>query len=133
MDERQREFRSRLIAIMQDLQQDGVRDAEAMRILGRLASGLIATYRLKTWAEFKNGLPTAGYNQLVEDFRDQGNAYLEEGKVKAAYAIQLLAMSMVARTMNEPDLKQGVTLLDAVIERALRTYRRAITARTASH
>ena len=131
MDERQREFRSRLVAIMQDLQQGGLRDAEAMRILGKLASGLVATQRYKSWAQFKVALPTEGYNRLIEDFRDQGNAYIGEGKVKAAYAIQLLAMSMIARTMDEPDLRQGVTLLDSVVERALRTHRRALEARRA--
>lgn len=131
MSTKEQDFKERLVAVMRDLQDNGSKDPEAIWLIGNLATRLIDLYKLKRWSEFKGRLTAAAYDQLLKDFEQQGNDYHKQGSAKAAYAIQLLAISVICRTQRDPDVKQGEKLLDHMIERTVVAYRKALAAEAA--
>ncbi|MGN6486253.1 MAG: hypothetical protein ACTHLT_00345 [Devosia sp.] len=131
MSSKEQDFKERFVAMMRDLQESGSKDPEAVWLIGSLAARLIDLYKLKTWREFKVQLSREAYDRLLADFREQGNSYHQEGKPKAAYAIQLLAMSTIAPKQTDPQVLQGDRLLDDMINRMVAAYRQALAAETA--
>ena len=125
MSTKEQDFKERFIATVQDLESHGRKDAEAMWLVGSFAAGLIDLYRLKSWGEFKRSLPSIAYNKLLRDFEQQGNKYHREKNDKAAYAIQLLATSVVAGTQTDRQVKAGDQLLDQAVDTAVAMYRKA--------
>jgi len=121
---KEQDFKERFVAIVSDLESHGRKDPEAMWLVGSFATGLIDLYRLKSWSEFKRSLPTMAYNKLLKDFEEQGNRYHREKNAKAAYAIQLLAASVVARTQTDKQVQAGDKLLDQAIDTAVAMYRK---------
>ncbi len=130
MPTKEQDFKERLVAVIRDVKDNLNEDTESMWLIGSLAARLIDLYKLKTWTQFKAKLSTEAYNRLLKDFEQQGNAYHREGKAKASYAIQLLAISVVAKTQSDPQVKQGERLLDGMINGVVATYRKAQAART---
>ena len=131
MSSKEQDFKERFIAVMRDLNDNGRQDPEAMWLIGSLATRLVDLYKLKNWTQFKAQLTPEAYDRLLKDFEQQGNGYHKEGKAKAAYAIQLLAISVVCRTQQDPEVRQGEKLLDQVIERTVAAYRKASAAEAA--
>ena len=131
MSTKEQDFKERLVAVMRDLQDNGSKDAEVIWLIGSIATRLIDLDKLKRWTEFKQRLTAAAYDQLLKDFEQQGNDYHKEGKLKGAYAIQLLAVSVVCRTQRDPDVREGEKLLDQLIERTVVAYRKASAAEAA--
>jgi hypothetical protein len=111
---------------MRDLNENGQNDREAMWMIGSLAARLVDLYKLRNWTAFKAQLTPAAYDRLLKDFEQQGNGYHKEGKAKAAYAIQLLAISVIARTQQDPEVQQGDKLLDGLINGMVAAYRKAM-------
>jgi hypothetical protein len=131
MSTKEQDFKERLVAVMRDVKDNIRDDAEAMWMIGSLAARLVDVYRVSSWGQFKASLTSQAYDQLLKDFEQQGNAYHKEGKAKAAYAIQLLAISTVARTQTDPEVKHGEQLLDGIINGMLTNYRKASAAEAA--
>lgn len=131
MSTKEQDFKERLVAVMRDLKDNGSKDPEAIWLIGTLATGLIDLYKLKRWSEFKTQLTAAAYDQLLKDFEQQGNDYHKQGSIKAAYAIQLLAVSVICRTQRDPEVRQGEKLLDNLIDRTVVAYRKAQAAEVA--
>lgn len=131
MSTKEQDFKDRLVAVMRDLKDNIANDAEAMWMIGKLATGLVDLYKVKTWSQFKTRLTPQAYDQLLRDFEQQGNGYHKEGKAKAAYAIQLLAISTIAKTQTDPEVKQGEQLLDGIINGMVATHRKALAAEAA--
>lgn len=125
MTTKEDEFKQRFVALMQDLRSDGAQDAEAVWTLGSLAATLIDAARAKSWPALKRQLAPADYDGLLRDFQKSGNAFHQEGKHKQAYAVQVLGMSLIARTQQDPDVQAGDKLLDEIVERSVRIYRRS--------
>lgn len=123
MTSKEKDFKQRFIAVMEDLREDGSRDAEAMWLLGSLAATLVDKAKAKSWPALKQQLTPADHDGLLHDFQTSGNAFHAEGKRKQAYAVQALAMSVIARTQQDLDIQAGNTLLDDIIERAIAHYR----------
>ena len=131
MSTKEQDFKERLVAVMRDLKDSGSQDPEAIWLIGSLATRLIDLYTLKSWSEFKQQLAPAAYDQLLKDFEEQGNGYHKQGKAKAAYAIQLLAISVICRTQRDPEVQHGEKLLDQMINRTVVAYRKASAAEAA--
>jgi len=95
-----------------------------MSMVGSLASDLATTLEQPTWVAAKQALSAAAYDALLATFDKRGNAYYRDGHVKHAYAIQLLAVSLVARTQRaDADIAAGEKLIDQIIDRALTLHR----------
>lgn len=131
MATKEQDFKERLVAVMRDVKDNGLQDPEAIWLIGSTAARLIDLYGLKAWGAFKRQLTSEAYDQLLKDFSEQGNSFHKQGKAKAAYAIQLLAISVVCRTQQDPEVRQGEKLLDQVIERTVAAYRKASAAEAA--
>jgi hypothetical protein len=125
MTTKEEDFKQRFVAVMQDLRDGGSRDAEAVWLLGSLAATIVDTARAKSWSALKQQLTRTDHDGLLRDFQKSGNAFHEEGKVKQAYAVQILGMSLIARTQRDADILAGNDLLDEIIERSIATYRRS--------
>lgn len=131
MSTKEQFFKDRLVAVMRDLKNTTANDADAMWMIGNFATGLVDLYKVKTWSQFKTRLTPQAYDRLLKDFEAQGNAYHRDGKPKAAFAIELLAISTIARTQDDPEVKQGERLLDGLINGMVTTYRKARAAEAA--
>lgn len=119
------ELRQRIAAVLRDIQREGGKDPEAVWLIGSLAATLVDKAKDKTWAGFKSSMSQADYETLVADFQSQGNALWQAGKPKHTYAIQALALSVVALTQrSDPHLRDGEMLLDSMIEGAIGIYRK---------
>lgn len=131
MATKEQDFKERLVAVMHDVKDNALQDPEAIWLIGSTAGRLIDLYKLKGWGAFKRQLTSEAYDQLLKDFGEQGNSFHKQGKAKAAYAIQLLAISVVCRTQQDPEVRQGEKLLDQMIESTVVAYRKASAAEAA--
>lgn len=119
------DFKERFIAVMKNLHSDGQKDPEAMWLMGSLAARLCDKSRQPSWTQFKSSRTKRGYDSLLEDFAKEGNAYHNQGKVRHAYAVQLLAMSMIARYQKDEDVQVGLKLLDEMIDRSIVNFKKS--------
>lgn len=119
------DFKQRFVAVLQDLRGNGSTDPEAMFLIGSLAARLVDRSAQPSWTNYKTTMTPAAYDKLLRDFEKQGNDFHKEGKAKQAYAIQVLAMSLVARTQVDPEVRTGDTLLDEIVGFLIAAYRKA--------
>jgi hypothetical protein len=120
---RNAEFKQRFAAMLSDIQKSGAQDGEAMMLIGSLAADLAGTLQRQNWAATKATMSTQTYNDLLKIFEQRGNEYHRAGKTKHAYAIQALAMSLVAATLRaDPQMAEGEKMLDAIIDRSVAVY-----------
>ncbi|UJW86867.1 hypothetical protein [Devosia sp. SL43] len=118
------EFKQRLVAVLADLDSNGRDDGEAMFLLGSGAARICDMAGKPTWSTMKQAISMTDFNRLLEQCRIEGNKFVAEGQHKAAYAIQALALSLVARTQADPDIRPGEQLLDTLIDAALANFRK---------
>jgi hypothetical protein len=118
------DLRQRLGAILADLNAAGLEDGEAMYVLGGATAGLIDRGGAKDWTSFKQGLPAADFARLLKQVETEGNQLVADGKHKAAYALQALAVSLVASRQDDKVLRDGEQLLDAVIDTTVANFRK---------
>jgi hypothetical protein len=63
------------------------------------------------------------YDALLKKMEQEGNAHHAAGRNKHAYAIQALAVSLIARTQRaDPEMVTGDRLLDKLINTAIALY-----------
>lgn len=124
MTTKEEEFKQRFVAVLKDLQTNGKDDIEAMWLLGSLASQIIEKAKQRSWTAFKASLTRAAYDGLLRDFQKEGNALHQQGKGKPAYAIQILGISLVAKTQMDEQLRAGEALLDEMIDYTITVYRK---------
>lgn len=117
------EFKTRLAHVLQDLQAHGRTDGEAMLLLGGGAARICDMGNKASWTELKQALSASDYDRLLDQCRIEGNQAAADGKSKSAYAIQAIALSLVARTQTDQDVRAGEHLLDALIDQAVNHYR----------
>lgn len=125
MTTKEEEFKQRFVAVLQDLQANGRSDAEAMGLLGSLAAALIDKASQPSWSALKANLSREAYDRLLRDFQTQGNALHQQGKTRHAWAIQILGISLVAKTQLDEQIQAGAALLDEIIGYAVAVYRKS--------
>ena len=125
MASKEEDFKDRFVAVLQDLRTNGGKDPEIMFLIGSLAARLTDRAGQPGWAAYKVALAPEAYDRLLSDFQTQGNAFHREGKAKHAYAVQVLAISLIARTQKDPELQAGDRLLDEMLGFLIAAYRKA--------
>ena len=123
MATKEEDFKQRFAAVLLDLQQNGRNDKEAMWLIGSLACEIAEKSGKKTWVDFKHTMSQQTYAKLLSDFEKEGNRQHREGDPKKAYAIQVLAISLIALTQNDEQMRAGDSLLDQLIEMTIAIYR----------
>jgi hypothetical protein len=121
------DFRERFVAVMKDLHANGETDQEAMFLIGSLASTLMKRNDSPSWPAFKATLKPVDYSLLLSDLEKQGNKFHKDGKRKHAFAVQVLALSVIAPTQAHRDVTEGNKLLDQYVARLVRAFRKAET------
>ena len=125
MASKEEDFKERFVAVLEDLRSNGGKDPEAMFLIGSLAARLVDRAKQPSWAAYKANMAPQVYGKLLSDFQQQGNDFHKEGKAKHAYAIQALAVSLIARTQGaDPQMAAGEALLDQIIDYTVAVYRR---------
>ena len=120
---KEEDFKIRFAAVLQDLQQNGSKDAEAMLLLGSLANDLAGNLKTTSWTGAKSRVSGKSYETLLHAFESQGTEHHAAGRKKHAYAIQVLAVSLVAATQrNDPQMAAGEALLDQIIDYTVAVY-----------
>ena len=112
-----------LTAVVSDLHSSGMEDGEAMFLLGAGADRLCSTRDSQSWAGFKTTLTAADIALLLSQIDAEGNASLKAEDGRRAYALQAIALSLAAVNARQDVTLAGATLLDSVIEAALKNYR----------
>lgn len=125
MASKEEDFKERFVAVLEDLRSNGGKDPEAMFLIGSLAARLVDRAKQPGWAAYKANMGRAAYDKLLGDFQKQGNDFHKDGKAKHAYAIQVLAISLIARTQNDPEIRAGDGLLDEMLGFLIAAYRKA--------
>ena len=117
------EFKTRFTTVLKDLKDNGQNDPEAMWLIGSLADRIVSTGGKKDWPELKAALTSESYDSLIKQFEEQGNALHAKGNEKAAYAVQAMAVSLVASRIPDPDISAGNELMDALINNTIKFFR----------
>lgn len=123
MATKEEEFKQRFVAVLMDLQENGKNDPEAMWLIGSLACEIVEKSNKAKWAEFKSTMAQQTYSKLLTDFEQEGNRQYREGDQKKAYAIQVLAISLIAYTQKDEQMRAGDKILDELIEMTIHVYR----------
>jgi len=119
------QYRHRLASVLRDLQTTAAEDGEAVAMIGSLAAQLADKVQRQKWSEAKDVMSPANRAELLRSFETRGNTMHQAGQTKQAYAIQALAISLLAGTMRQDrNIAEGEGLLDALIDRAVVLYRR---------
>jgi len=124
MTTKEAEFKQRFVAVLKDLQANGKDDIEAMWLLGSLATQIIEKAQQRSWTAFKASLTREAYDGLLRDFQKEGNALHQQGKGKPAYAIQILGISLIAKTQLDEQMRMGERLLDEIVDYTVTVYRK---------
>lgn len=118
------DFKLRFIEMMRNLREIGMQDLEAVWLIGNLAAKFIDRARSENWTQFRKTRTQRAYASMLKDFEAQGNSFHAQGRNKNAYAIQVLAISMVAGTQKDADVVNGLVVLDDMIQYAVEYYRK---------
>jgi len=120
---KQEDLRQRLATVLADLNADGRVDGEAMFMLGSIAARTADLGQKTLWSELKPLLTKPDYARLLKQIADEGDALVAQGKAKQAYALQALGLSLVAAQEDDPVLREGEKILDALIDQTVVNYR----------
>jgi hypothetical protein len=127
MATKEEEFKQRLSGVVLDLTTS--EDREAMWLLGSLADRIATAAGSRSWSDFKANLSLEAYRSLLTTFQTQGNALAQKGERQQVYAIEILGVSIIAKTqMTDPDVATEAPALDRIIDAAMATYRGGQTA-----
>lgn len=117
-------FKVRFTKLMTDLGENAIKDPETVWLIGSLAGSIIEDANIKSWTALKAALDTNAYDRLLSAFQSQGNSLAKQGNHKAAYAVETLALSVIAPTMSKDNhVAKGNILLDSMISDAITFYR----------
>lgn len=119
----QNALRVQLATLLEDLRVTGSEDGEAMFMLGAGADRLASLAEVQSWSELKAKLIPADVLALLQQIDLEGKQALADDKIKHAYALQALGMSLAATGNADPLVRAGAELVDQVIEETLTNYR----------
>jgi len=124
-DEKRRMFLERFTAIMKDMGENVHKDAETLYLIGSLAAHLVDRARLANWVQLKAALSQEAYTSLLKTFQAEANSHHKKGNAKSAYAIEVLAISVICTTQRDDEtIASGEELLDKMIEDTIGFFRR---------
>lgn len=117
-------FKARFINLIKDLGENAAKDPETVWLIGSLAGSIIEENKQKSWKELKLAMSRDDAKGLLAAFQTQGEKLAKAKNYKSAYAVETLAMSVIAPTMhNDAHLVEGNKLLDSMIADAIAFYR----------
>ncbi|NMA96785.1 MAG: hypothetical protein GX970_01535 [Phyllobacteriaceae bacterium] len=126
----QASFKPIFISVVADLQKTAAEDGEVMALIGTLGAEIASRFNQQSWTGVKQSLTRENYDELLGAFQRQGTELNKAGQTKKAYAIQALAVSLVAGTQRQDaDIAAGEPLLDQLIDHTVGLVIRTATRR----
>lgn len=109
-------FRQRFVALVAELATPGAVDAGTMTAIGAIARRVMDDTKVMSWSAFKRSQTREDYDGALRAFDKQGNAMVGARRFRTAYAIQVLAMSLIARTQADAAVQEADHQLDGIID-----------------
>jgi hypothetical protein len=125
MLERDQVFRERLIALTEQLNAGANNDKKLRQTVGLYASRMPRDAGARDWADLKQRADGSTYDSMLKLFTTQAEEAHRRGDTSIMQAMEVLALSLIARRQYQPDLAPGVGFLDKFIERCATRARRA--------
>jgi hypothetical protein len=111
-------FKSKFLGLVREIADPATADPQSMIAVGALARRIMDDAKVMGWGAFKRGLTRELYDATLRTFEKQGNTLVRDKKLRTAYAIQVLAMSLIARTQSDPEVAAFDQKLDGIIDLA---------------
>jgi len=124
MEERDAIFRDKLTALMADLNGGEGRDKKLRRTIGAYSDKLAQEAGAKDWGDLKERADGTTYDSLLRFFQRQTETMQKHGDHEGARALEILAVSLIARRQYAEDLLPGITFLDRYIAECARNARK---------
>ncbi len=115
MHERDVIFRERLVALMAELNTGEAITGKLRRKLGAFANLLTRDAGARDWADLKERADGPTYDSLLRLFQREGDNARKDGDEHMEKAMEVLAISLIARRQYQADLLPGVMVLDKFI------------------
>jgi hypothetical protein len=125
MTERDAIFREQLITLMADLKSGSGRDRELRRLIGAFSDKIARQASARDWADLKLRADGPTYDSLLRLFQKESSAATKSGDTRAVRVFEILAISMIARRQYDPDLQEGIKILDDYIAECATNARKA--------
>jgi hypothetical protein len=125
MADRDQIFRERLIALTEELNGGANNDKRTRQLVGMYASRMPRDAGARTWADLKERADGATYDSMLQLFTKEADDAHRVADKSAQRAMEILALSLIARRQYQADLAQGVMFLDKFIENCAMRTRRA--------
>ncbi|MEO6013796.1 MAG: hypothetical protein ABIQ30_09470 [Devosia sp.] len=127
MAERDAVFREKLISMMATLNAGEAKDAYLIGMVGSFARQAAKSTGAKDWTDLKERVDMGTYDKLLNAFQHQSADFAKDGDTRSVRALEVLAISLIARHQSQPDLKAGVRFLDEFIDNCAAAVKQADT------
>ncbi|MBI4920270.1 MAG: hypothetical protein HY834_00840 [Devosia nanyangense] len=125
MLERDAIFRERLVALMTAIKGKEGNAPKLRRLVGAYATKMAKEAGARDWADLKQRADAPTYDSALKMFQTQSQAASKAGDTDAVRALEVLAISLVARHQYQEDLAPGVAMLDDYIAKCGAVARRS--------
>ena len=115
MNERDQIFRERLVSLMAELNTGEAITGKQRRILGAFANRLTRDAGARDWADLKERADGPTYDSLLRLFQRESERARKDDDELMMRAMEVLAISLIARRQYQADLLPGLTILDKFI------------------
>ena len=115
-DNKESLFNQQFSALVAELSDPAQADTQTMVAVAALARRMMDDAKVKSWADFKRSQTRELYDTTLRTFQKHGNELVKQKKLRTAYAVQVLAMSLIARTQTHPDVQADDHKLDRIID-----------------
>jgi hypothetical protein len=121
----EQDLKKRLATVLDDLHSNAEQSPETLWQLGALAADLSAQAGRDSWPALKQSLPAEAFVKLYEELQAHRQSFQQQGELRRVYALQTLGLSLEAHALRENDeqIREGETLLDAMIASAVGFFR----------
>jgi len=118
-------FKQRFSAMLDEMKGAAAIPGE-LEAVGGLANVFVSHSGQPSWTAFKAAISRADYDGVLSTLRKQGNRLAQEGDMRQVHAMEVLAVSLIAKTqMQDPEIAADAVVLDRLIDNALNLYRGA--------
>lgn len=123
MQERDVIFRERLIAMTEELNSGTNRDPRLRLTIGAYAIRMVKEARARDWVDLKERADGPTYDSMLRLFQKQSEAAAKNADTTVVRAMEVLALSLIARRQYQADLLPGVGFLDGYIGNCCKAVR----------
>ena len=115
MHERDQVFRDRLVTMMAELNTGQTITGKLRRLIGAYANRMSRDAGARDWSDLKQRADGPTYDSMLRFFRRESERATKMDDTLTLHAVEVLALSLIARRQYQADLVPGVMFLDKFI------------------